>query len=578
MHRNSGFHAARLPLARRDPARTVKAAGAPRIAIETLVLLASLFLVTVLNAPFWHTALADRAIADPSTWRFVAATGCAMLGLNFFAICLVATRHTIRPLLSLLIAASAISGYFVHRYGVVVDSQMLRNVLHTDLREASELMGADTAVAMLLALLAAAAPWSFRLDRPALARALLVRCCALGTALLVGAVALCIAFQDLGPLLRNDRALRHAIAPANVVWALAQVIADRAQASTAPRAPLEAAERVRVAAAGRKPMLLVMVLGETARAANFSLNGYSRPTNPELARLDVINFAHTTACGTSTEVSVPCMFSPSGRAGSDASRMRGQESLLQLLARAGLRVVWVDNQSGCKGVCDGLEFRDVSRAQEPGLCPAGHCYDEVLLHDLERVAASATTDTVVILHQMGNHGPAYFRRYPAEFKRFAPACERQELRFCSREQIVNAYDNAIAYTDRFLADTIRYLEKMSRRFDVALLYVSDHGESLGEMGLYLHGMPFAIAPPEQLQVPMLWWIPADAARDVDLDVACLRARAAQPASHDNVYHSLLGLLAVRTQRYRSELDFFHACRGTTTAARRVAGLDSKQPD
>ena len=548
----------------------------PEIAVETLVLLAALLLV-VGNLAFWRGALVGRSIGEVWTWRFVVATYAGLVALHFFAIHLIATRYTVRPLLAALIAISGVSGYFMHRYGVVLDAQMLRNVLHTDLREAAELLGTDTASALALVLLAAASPWCFRLRRRALGRALLVRAGALGTSLLLGVVAVAIAFQDLSSVLRNDRSLRHMFTPANVIWSLVRVIADDAHTNAALRAPAEKAERVLVAAPKRRPVLFVMVLGETARAANFALNGYARTTNPELARLDVINFAHVTACGTSTEISLPCMFSPFGRAAYDANRIRRQESLLQLLDRAGLRVIWVDNQSGCKGVCEGLEFRDVSRQQIPGLCADGHCYDEVLLRSLKSIAAEAATDTVVILHQMGNHGPAYFRRYPPELRRFVPACERQELRQCSREEIVNAYDNAIAYTDHFVADTIRFLNGIRSQFDVALLYVSDHGESLGELGLYLHGMPFSIAPREQLEVPMLWWIPADAARGIDVDVACLRARALRDASHDNIYHSLLGLLAVRTQRYRSDLDLFDGCRGTENGGReRLAGLTAKQ--
>ena len=546
----------------------------PRIAAETLILLAALLLVTGLNFAFWRPALAGRAFGDLSTWRFILATYCGMVALNFCLLSLVATRHTARPLLSVIIALSAISGYFTHRYGVIIDAQMLRNVLHTDLREAAELMGTDTLIAMLLVSILAALPWCFRLRRRAFAPALLVRSGAWVASAAIAILAVCIVFQDLSSLLRNDRGLRHAITPANVLWALTQVIVDQAHARTGPSGPVETVERVHVAALARKPMLFVIVVGETARAANFSLNGYSRPTNPELARLNVINFPHATACGTSTEVSLPCMFSALGRAEYDATRIRHEESLLQLLARAGLRVVWVDNQSGCKGVCDGLEFRDVSREQIPGMCTAGYCYDEVLLRGLRSVAGTANADTVVVLHQMGNHGPAYFRRYPAAFKHFEPACERQELRFCSRDEIVNAYDNAIVYTDRFLADTIRFLDSQRARFDVAMLYVSDHGESLGELGLYLHGMPFAIAPKEQLEVPMLWWLPDGVAHDADLDLECLRARASQPASHDNIYHSLLGVLAVRTQRYRSDLDLFHACRaGTPASQRRLVMLD-----
>jgi lipid A ethanolaminephosphotransferase len=344
------------------------------------------------------------------------------------------------------------------------------------------------------------------------------------------------------------------------------VLVGDARSATVARDPPEPA--VRAAPASRKPTLFVLVVGETARAANFSLGGYPRPTNPELARLPVVYFAHTTACGTSTEVSLPCMFSPFGRADYDEARIRRHESLLHLLARAGLRVVWLDNQSGCKGVCDGLQVRDLSRAQVPGLCDGERCLDEILLHGLRDAVGGTTADTVVVLHQLGNHGPAYFRRYPAAFRRFEPACESTEFADCTREQIVNAYDNAILYTDHLLAQAIGYLDGLSDRYEVALAYVSDHGESLGERGLYLHGMPYAIAPREQLEVPMLWWFGADSARAFDVDLDCLRRRAQQAVTHDHLFHSVLGLLRVATPRYRAERDLFEGCRAAQVAAAR----------
>lgn len=543
----------------------------PELALETLVLLASVFLVVTVNEAFWRGALAGRSIGELWTWRFTGATSLAFVALNFFAICLFATRPTVRVLLAVLIAVSIITSHFLQRYGVVLDASMLRSVLHTDLREASEYLGADSIGAFLVALLAAASPWCVRVRRRTLRRAALIRTGALGVSLSLAAGAMLVAFQDLSSLLRNDHSLRYTVTPGNVIWALGQVLTDDARAATAPHAPAEAAKRVLVATTSRKPTLFVMVLGETARAANFSLNGYARATTAQLERLDVINFPRTTACGTSTEVSLPCIFSPFGRADYDAARIRRHESLLHVLARAGLRVLWLDNQTGCKGVCDGLEFHDVSREQIPDLCAEGHCYDEVLLHRLAPIISGPATDIVVILHQIGNHGPAYFRRYPPELRRFEPACENNELRHCTREQIVNAYDNAIVYTDRFLANAIELLGRAHERFDVALLYVSDHGESLGELGLYLHGMPYAIAPREQLEVPMLWWIPPDSAQALDVDVDCLRNQAKHQASHDNIYHSVLGLLAVDTPRYKSERDLFNTCRtGNTRANQRLA--------
>ncbi|MEW5880048.1 MAG: phosphoethanolamine--lipid A transferase [Pseudomonadota bacterium] len=541
----------------------------PAVSVETLALAGAVVLVAGFNGPFWQALFADRGFAHWNDWRLAIGTFVALVAAFFFLIGLAATRHTVRVLLAALIVIASIAWYFERRYGIVLDPPMLRSALATDAREAGELIGPGFLAALALGVAAAALPWAVRLKARPLKRALAVRAGALAAAAAVAVGALLAVFQDVSSLMRNRRELRYLIAPANVVWSASRVLVTDARGSVAQRDPPEPAARA--IAAQRKPTLLVFVVGETARAANFSLNGYPRQTNPELAQLAVVNFPRTSACGTSTEVSLPCMFSPFGRADYDEDRIRRHESLLHLLARAGLRVVWLDNQSGCKGVCDGLEVRDLSREKRQDVCDAERCLDEILLHGLRDVVERGTGDTVVVLHQLGNHGPAYFRRYPAAMKRFEPACERKELADCTREQIVNAYDNAILYTDHLLAQAIRYLDGLRDRYDVALAYVSDHGESLGERGLYLHGMPYPVAPREQLEVPMIWWFAPDSARSLDVDLACLRRRAAEPASHDHLFHSVLGLLAVTTPRYRPQLDLFSACRPTRLAQAATGG-------
>src|SRR6185369_10547056 len=186
--------------------------------------------------------------------------------------------------------------------------------------------------------------------------------------------------------------------------------------------------------------------------------------------------------GTSTEVSVPCMFSPYGRADYDEHRIRSSETLLDVLVRAGYRVRWIDNQSGCKGVCKGpgVEYEKIDVKSDPVLCADGECRDEMIVRRLATELADVHGNTVFVLHMMGNHGPAYFRRYPPAYRLFVPDCATAELRDCTREQVVNAYDNAILYTDHILAQLIATLSAESPRLDSAMLYVSDHGESLGE--------------------------------------------------------------------------------------------------
>jgi lipid A ethanolaminephosphotransferase len=171
---------------------------------------------------------------------------------------------------------------------------------------------------------------------------------------------------------------------------------------------------------------------------------------------------------------------------------------------------------------------------------------------------------------MGNHGPAYFRRYPPEFRRFKPDCATSELRRCTREEVVNAYDNAILYTDHVLAGLVEVLRRDPDRLDAAMIYVSDHGESLGEKGLYLHGMPRLFAPSEQTQVPLLVWLSPALTTHGDVSERCVRSRASGAYSHDNLFHSVLGLMNVRTRVYRADRDIFDGCRGGTYSVQRTA--------
>ena len=199
--------------------------------------------------------------------------------------------------------------------------------------------------------------------------------------------------------------------------------------------------------------------------------------------------------------------------------------MLHVLARAGFKVRWRDNQSGCKGVCDGLPVDQLDHANVPALCAEGQCLDEILVHGMDGVARDNQGNLFVVMHQLGSHGPAYYKRYPAVFKRFTPACESEDLHSCSQSDIVNAYDNSLLYTDFVLGRVIDFLDRAQATHDTAMLYVSDHGESLGEGGLYLHGMPYAIAPDVQTRVPFVMWLSPAFRRSFGINQECLRGRA-----------------------------------------------------
>lgn len=558
------------------PPASARVGRRPSLTVETLALLTGAYFALVFNRSFWTAAFEQPSWADPATWRFGAALLVALASLHVLLLAPVLHRVTARWIIGALVIAAAIGTYYMQTFGVYLDPGMLRNALHSEPKEALDLIGGALLAHVLiqagpaLALLA----W-IRIRRTTLRAALLRRVGLMATAGVLLALSTVISYQELSGLFRNHKEVRYLITPANLVYAAASTLLHDGRAVAGPRVVVGSDARLSAAGQSRtRPVLLMIVVGETARAANWGLNGYERDTTPALRRLatdrpdDLVNFSQVTACGTDTETSVPCLFSAVGRRRYDEQRIRGSESLLHVLTRAGYRVRWRDNQTGCKGVCSGLPFEQVDIGQPD--CAPGNCLDEKLLAGLEPPDPTGGPDgspgEVIVLHQLGNHGPAYFKRYPDSFRIHTPTCDTAELRRCSTTEIRNSYDNALRYTDHFLAQAIEFLKSRSATHDTALIYVSDHGESLGESGLFLHGVPYAIAPSVQTRVPMVIWTSPGLRTAVGLDAGCLAAKADRPVSHDHLFHTVLGLLQVESTVREATLDLVESCR-TAHAAR-----------
>jgi lipid A ethanolaminephosphotransferase len=230
---------------------------------------------------------------------------------------------------------------------------------------------------------------------------------------------------------------------------------------------------------------------------------------------------------------------------------KAHENVLDVLKRAGVNVLWRDNNSDSKGVADGVAFEDFRSPDVNPVCD-DECRDVGMLSGLDDyIANHPEGDIVIVLHQMGNHGPAYYKRYPKEFEIYTPVCESNQLENCSREEINNAYDNAVTYSDFFLANVIDFLQPLQSNFSTSMIYMADHGESLGELGLYLHGLPYAIAPEAQTHVAAALWLGDDLSEEARQQ---LETHVKQPLSHDNYFHTVLGLLNVNTKIYEPELD------------------------
>lgn len=525
-----------------------------------LNLLVAGYLLATCNLTFWRK-LAEIFATHPTSMFVV---GLAALSLTFLVVTLLAVRRLQRPMLAFLVILASVTSFYQDRLGVMIDREMVQNALTTTVNEGKHLVTPG----FLLHVVLRAVPGLFLVFWPRLRRAPVTRA-ALGWAgLALGAAAFTVGLlasdlKNLSTSLRGRRDLVGSLQPLAPLTGTVRYARMMAKAGTITTRPFgrDAAMGPRLAAAGR-PVLLVIVAGETARAQNWSLGGYGRDTNPQLARRDIVYFPDVTSCATATATALPCMFSPLTHRDYSYEAGLGTENLLDVLSHAGFHVEWWDNNTGDKHIADRLPVHRMDAGDDAAACASGECIDAVFLPRLRALAEGMTRDTAVVLHQIGSHGPSYWLRYPAGDEVFRPACHSEELADCTNDEIVNAYDNTIRYTDSFLAGVIDLLGA-EERIIPAMVYVSDHGESLGENGLYLHGAPWYMAPEEQVRVPMVLWLSPAFRSALGIDQGCLAARRAEPVSHDNLFSTVLGLVDITTSVRDAALDLSEGCRGLT---------------
>ncbi len=530
-----------------------------------VVVLASFWIATLCNVALWRALARLPELSGAQAVTISVALGLVIGLATAGLLSLLAWRWTLKPVIMLFCVSAAFGAYFMLAYGVVIDQSMIVNALQTDVRETRDLLNWRLlATVLVLAGLPCVLLWRqhIRLQTPT--RQALANVTALVSSCVLLVLVVLLFFQSIASVMRNHTQIRYLINPLNSFYALGSIAAKPFQRDESKLLPLGQDAKLGASYAGQtKAPLLLLVLGETGRSGNFALNGYNRPTTPELEKENVASQRNAWSCGTSTAASVPCMFSHLGRANYE-SRPANYEGLMDVLQRAGLAVLWLDNQSGCKGVCDRIPHVDTSALKVPGLCEDGECFDEVMLDKLgERIAALSAErrakGVVVVMHQLGSHGPAYFKRSPPAFKKFLPECTNNSLQSCEQQGLINAYDNSIVYTDHLLGSAIQWLKTQEANSAPAMLYLADHGESLGENNLYLHGMPYSVAPDVQKRVPWITWFSAGFEQRSRITTACVKAQLDVPISHDNYFHSVLGLMNVQTQVYQPALDIYAHC-------------------
>lgn len=467
-----------------------------------------------------------------------------------------------RVVITLFILLSASAQYFIWTFGIIIDRAMIANILDTTPAESFALMSGSMVLTLgLSGVLAVLAAWWIKVRKPkTFARGVAVRLLNVALSALLIMLIAALFYKDYASVFRNNKELVKSLSPSNSIVAINSWYAHN-KMDNLPLVKIgEDAQQKPQMRDGPRKNLTILVLGETSRAQNFSLGGYPRATNPRLQQDNVIYFPDTTSCGTATAVSVPCMFSNMPREHYDEELAHHQEGVLDILQRAGIQVLWNDNDGGCKGACDRVPHQNVTDLKLTGQCIDGECYDEVLFHNLESYIDGLQQDGIIVLHTIGSHGPTYYNRYPAEFKKFAPTCDTNEIQGCTQQQLTNTYDNTILYVDYVVDKAIKLLQSKQDKFTTSLVYLSDHGESLGEDGVYLHGLPWSIAPDTQKHVPMLMWLSQDYQQRYGVSSRCLQQKAkTAPYSQDNLFSTLLGLLGVNTREYRPSDDILTPC-------------------
>ncbi|MBO0636285.1 phosphoethanolamine transferase EptA [Pantoea agglomerans] len=529
----------------------------------TFIILFSIYISVFLNLAFYRQAYSLIPLNELKNILFLFSMPLVAFSVINIVVTIASFLWLDRITIALFIFVSATAQYFIQHYGIILDRSMITNMVDTTPAESMALLTPKMIVVIFFTgiFMAVLAFWpAFKKSVPVW-KGVLERALSLVISVVLIAVIAMLFYKDYASLFRNNHELVKSLSPSNFIAASLSYYNHRERANLPLVKIGEDAHQPPHMLNGPKKNLTILVVGETSRAANFSLGGYSRPTNPLLAEDDVVYFPDVSSCGTSTAVSVPCMFSNMPRKHYDDALASHQEGLLDIIQRAGLSVLWNENDAGCKGACERIPNQDMTALNLPGMCIKGECYDEVLFHGLEEYIKQLQGNGLIVLHTIGSHGPTYNHRYPPAFRKFTPTCETNQIQECSQDQLINTYDNTILYADYIVEKAIELLKAHQDEFTTSLVYLSDHGESLGEKGVYLHGLPYAIAPEAQTRVPLLIWLSPDYQQRYAVDYKCLSQQATtQKYSQDNLFSTMLGITGVQTREYVSSDDIVATCR------------------
>ncbi len=534
-----------------------------KLSSTSFILLLALYFTFALNLSFWRFFFKNI-----DNFHLLNICFLLTLAINIFLVYelffnLIIWKRGWKFLTVVFLPITAATNYFMYAFNIIIDKFMIRNVMETSYREATDLLTTSYFIwlvvfgiipAVIVCFLQVSfMPWREELKKRGKFTVLSL------LFILVSGGVFFEAYKDYGKTNENVHRMLNLF---NYTYSTYQYF-NKLHHDSRPFTILDKGVHWDDFKGTKdNQMLVVVVIGETARAANYQMDGYKRTTNPYLEKMeDIIYFNEVTSCGTDTSHSVPCLFSAASRDNFIQSSAKYTQNVVDMIQAAGFNVLWRENNESCKGVCDRVPTEYMITLNNPKYCFGLYCYDETLLDGLkEKITNLSGPNNLIVLHLMGSHGPTYYKRYPKKFRKFTPTCDTADVKECTQEELINTYDNTILYTDYVLSELINTLRQFPQK-EIALIYVSDHGESLGENGMYFHGFPYSQAPKEQIEVPMILWMNDSLIKYNYLNSKCVKDIAQTNAfSHDNFFHTILGLTKVDSKFYDKKLDIFTPCR------------------
>lgn len=534
----------------------IRSLAAIRLTTNQLILLVCCYIVFILNIPFLIKTKQAITKLDQYNVLFLLSVPLFLLSLSVLIQCLFSLRKITKPTLILFVLLSSVVFYASLNYGIIFDYGMIESIADNSVTDVLSYISYSTLLFMFIfGVIPSIFIFNVKLTYLSFSGELFARLKLLLGSLAVLLFIALVFYSNYASVGRNNRDLIGYLTP----YALLDSSAKYLQRNVLYPPPHFELIDTKPKMGNDEERVTVLVLGQTTRAQNFSLNGYEKQTNLYTKNWNVVSFTNMTSCGTSKAVSIPCIFSRLDRQSFNRRVANAKQNVLDIIQLAGVDVLWVANDNtSCKGVCKRIKRHEIKQSEYPKLCQENRCYDEVVIKQLDQKLANLThSNTLIILHIAGSRGPDYFTKYPIGHRYFRPDFQRGDIQNCTREELVNAYDNSIAYTDYVLAQIIERLEKLSIESNIstALLYTSDHGESLGEKGIYLHGIPYVFAPREQKHIPFIVKIFSN-----NINNNCLNEAENLPVSHDNIFDILLGLTGVQSTAYNTKKDTFSQCR------------------